>query len=184
MLGDFGERQAQGLAEEERFAEEVGDAVHLSVEDGGDFVAAEAFFGVFGFVAEFETGLVLVGTGVVEVGEIGAAELAEAHEALVDDDAGEPGGEAGVAFEAAEMEEGFGVSVLDFVLGVFVVAEDGAGEFDAGLVVTVDEIGESGLVALLGAPDEIGVDVDDGFVFGGLESWELRHGQESGNETA
>jgi len=35
------------------------------------------------------------------------------------------------------------------------------------LVVTVDEIGERGLVALLGAADEIGVGIDDGLVFGG-----------------
>jgi len=108
LEGDFGEGQAHGLAEKERFAEEVGDAVDLRIEDSGDFVATEALFGVFGGIAEFEAGLVFVGAGIVEVGEVSAAELAEAHEALVDDDAGEPRGEAGVAFEAAEVEERFG----------------------------------------------------------------------------
>ena len=182
FLGDFGEGQAQGLVEEERFTEEVGDAIDLCVEDGGDFVAAEAFFGIFGFIAKFEAGLVFVGAGIVEVGEVSAAEMAEAHETLVNDDAGEPGGEAGVAFEAAEMEEGFGVGVLDFVFGVFVVAEDGAGEFDAGLVVPIHEIGEGDLVPLLRGTDEFGV--DDGFVFGGLETWDCRDGQDSRDESA
>jgi len=106
--GDFVEGQAHGLAEKEGFAEEVGDAVDLRIEDGGNFIAPEALFGIFGGIAEFEAGLVFVGAGVVEVSEVGAAELAEAHEALVDDDAGEPSGEAGIPFEAAEVEERFG----------------------------------------------------------------------------
>ncbi len=36
----------------------------------------------------------------------------------------------------------------------------------------VDEIGEGGLVALLGAADKVGVGIDDGLVFGGgFDGW-------------
>lgn len=169
--GDFGEGQAHGLAEEERFAKQVGDPINLSIQDSGHFVASKTFFGVFRFIAKFEAGLVFVRAGIIEVGEVSATELAEAHQALVNDDAGEPGGEARVTFKAAEVKECFGVGVLDLVFGVFVVAENGAGKFDAGLIVTVDEISESGLIALLGAADEIGVGVDDGLGFRGGLDW-------------
>lgn len=185
--GDFGEGQAHGLAEEERFAKQVGDAIDLGIEDSGHFVASKTFFGVFSFIAKFEAGLVFVRAGIIKVGEISATELAEAHQTLVDDDAGEPGGEAGVAFKAAEVKKCFGVGILDLVFGVFVVAENGAGEFDTGLIVPVDEIGESGLVALLGAADEIGVGVDDGLGFrGGIDCYgdggKLRDWPESWDE--
>lgn len=182
LLGDFGERQTERFAKEERLAEEDRDAADFLVENRGDFIAAEALFGVLGGVAEFELGKILVGAGVVEIGEVGAAELAEAHQALVDDNAGEPSGEAGVAFKALEMEEGFGVGVLDFVFGVFVVTDDGAGKFEAGLVVTIDQISESGLIALLGAGDEFGVGVDDRFGLGGFSDRRGGVGQERGVE--
>ena len=57
------------------------------------------------------------------------------------------------------------------------------------MVVAVDEVGESGLVALLGAVDEIGVGVDDGLLFrsgfeGGGDRGKLWDGQESRDEAA
>lgn len=142
MLGYRGEGEAPGFAKEKGFAEQGRDAVYFAAKDGFDFRAAEGLFGGFGGVGQFEGDAVFVGAGVVKVGEAGAAGFAEAHEALVDHDAAEPGGESAIAFEAAQVEENLGKGVLDFIFGVFEVAEDGAGEFEAGVVVAVDEFGE------------------------------------------
>ena len=67
----------------------------------------------------------LVGLDVLIHGDgFGGFALAEAHEALVDRDADQPGGELGVALELLQLLEGLEEDVLGDVFGVFAVLGD------------------------------------------------------------
>ena len=159
--GHVGQRHAHGLAKKQRFAEERGDAVDLLPQEGFHFAAAERLLRRFGRVGEFETHIAVLRARVIQIGKPGAAGFPKAHQALVDHDAAQPRGEAAVPFEAAEMEEHLGKGILDFIFGILKIPENGAGEFQTGLIVPIHQFGEGVRVATTSGFDQIRVCVDD-----------------------
>lgn len=152
--GDFFHGQFLEVAEDNDFAHERWDAADFVVEDLRGFALGEGLFGVELPVWEFEGDSFFLGEG-IHVEEAGAAELAQSHEALVGDDAIEPGGEFRFLLKGSDVLEGFGEGGLDFVFGGVGIAEDGKGEFAGGGLVLADQFREGGGISLASAGDEV-----------------------------
>ena len=78
------------VTKNEDIAEKRRHAVHFAMENFGDLAAAEFLFGGLAGIAEFKGPDLFTDLGVVNIVELGAALLAEAHEALIHHDPGEP----------------------------------------------------------------------------------------------
>src|SRR5262249_28698857 len=82
---------------------------------------------------------------------------AHAIEGFVEDDAGEPGREPGVAAKAVEIAEGADVSLLYDVLGLGLVADDAAGDAIEPAVMPLNHDSEGGVVATAHSGNKVGV---------------------------
>ena len=134
--GGFGGAEVFDIAERDHDAVLLGEPENGLFEKLAGFRARSVFFRAGRRRGEVH-GRVSVIVGVVELRIAGA--LAETGQGFVDGDAGEPGGKLGAPGELVEVLVGADVGVLHDVLGLGVVAEDGAGHAVQTLVVAAHE---------------------------------------------
>lgn len=152
--GDFFHGEFLEVAEDDNFAHERRDAADFAAEDLRGFALGERLFGVELAVGEFEGDAFFL-DGCIDVEKARAAELAQAHEALIGDDAIEPGGEFRFLLKGADVLEGFGEGGLHFVFGGVGIAEDRKRKFAGGGLVLANEFSECGGISLPGAAHEV-----------------------------
>jgi hypothetical protein len=168
--GGFGGAEVFNVAEGDYDAVLLGESEDGLFEKLAGFSAGGVFFRAGRRGGEVH-GRVSVRVGVIELRIAGAQ--AETGQGFVDGDASEPGGKQRASGELVEVLVGADVGVLHDVLGLGVVAEDGAGHAVEALVVAAHEdLIESGVSSFDAIDDLVVSEVGSG----GLANCSRLHG--------
>lgn len=141
-LGFFEVGQLEGAAEFGR------DALDLAADQIDDFLTGEIGFGVAIFDGKDRGQHFAIDFHLERNLTLGAGQLAEAHQALIDEDTVEPSGKLGVAAERIDILVSLPESILDLFLCILGRAQVHAGGFEADGLIAAGEFSECFVVAL------------------------------------
>ena len=148
-LGRLFGREVFDVAEREDGAKAGRQPLDGLAEDVAELGLAEDLLGIRAPLGEVARDGALLGLDVLVHGDgLAGLAFAQAHEALVDGDADEPGGELRVSLELVELFVGLEKGVLGDVFGVFAILRDVLGDPEDLPFVLADELLEGGTYLL------------------------------------
>lgn len=129
------------VAQDERIAEQFGKPLYLFADDGVDLAPVEDLLRVKITGLEMNCGAVFAGEGLLaDADKADPAGLAQVHEALVVDNAGQPGGEFGVTEELRDVLPGLGEGILYGIFGRILILENRKSEASRGRRAILNEL--------------------------------------------
>ena len=160
-LSRFFCRQMFDVTEGEDGAKTWGQTLNGTTEDIRELALVEYLLGIGPPLGKIAGNATVFGLNVLVHGDcLRGFALAQAHQALVDGDAGQPGRELGVALELIEFLVGLEEGILGDVFGVFAVLGNVLGDAKDLPLVLADELGECGCISSAGSLDQSDVGVD------------------------
>lgn len=152
--GDVGHRNLLHIAQQDHVPQQRRNPVDFLFKHFCHFRFAD--LGLRGNLPrrQVEDSSVLSRRCVFKIDKAAPALMAEAHEALIHNNSGQPSREARVTLKLTDVLVGFPTSILNFVFGVLTVAKYGSRQFEARGVVPFHQLGKGAVIAFLSESDK------------------------------